>query len=302
MLSVFALVLISGTMMAQNIRVTGKVVDKTGLPAIGVSVLVQGTSTGVATDLDGAYEINVPANGTLVFSAIGMKTVTEQVNNRSVINVTMEEDAMLLDELVVTALGMKKERKALGYAVSDIKSEELMKNKTANPISSLSGKIAGVNITQSSGAAGSGAQIILRGGTSGSEGKDNQPLFVVDGIIFDNSSTLVGNSAFDGSYKSATTTSNRVMDINPEDIENMSILKGPAASALYGSRAANGVVIITTKKGKEGVVEVNINSKFSTSWVRSLPEVQTEYTRGYMDDQYDNQGNYLGTSFNDFSY
>ncbi|MDD2584780.1 MAG: SusC/RagA family TonB-linked outer membrane protein, partial [Bacteroidales bacterium] len=289
-------------MIAQNIKVTGKVIDKADLPGIGVSVLVQGTNTGVATDLEGLYEITAPANGTLVFSAIGMKTVTVPINGRSIINVTMEVDALLLDELVITALGMKKERKALGYAVSDIKSEELMRNKTANPISSLSGKIAGVNITQSSGAAGSGAQIILRGGTSGSEGKDNQPLFVVDGIIYDNSSTLVGNSAFDGSYKAATTTSNRIMDINPEDIENMSILKGPAASALYGSRAANGVVIISTKKGKEGVIEVNINSKLSTSWVRSLPDVQTQYTRGYMDDQYDNDRNYLGTVFNDFSY
>ena len=302
MLSVLTLVLLSSNLIAQNIKVTGKVIDKADLPGIGVSVLVQGTNTGVATDLEGLYEITAPANGTLVFSAIGMKTVTVPINGRSIINVTMEVDALLLDELVITALGMKKERKALGYAVSDIKSEELMRNKTANPISSLSGKIAGVNITQSSGAAGSGAQIILRGGTSGSEGKDNQPLFVVDGIIYDNSSTLVGNSAFDGSYKAATTTSNRIMDINPEDIENMSILKGPAASALYGSRAANGVVIISTKKGKEGVIEVNINSKLSTSWVRSLPDVQTQYTRGYMDDQYDNDRNYLGTVFNDFSY
>ncbi|MFA5642598.1 MAG: carboxypeptidase-like regulatory domain-containing protein, partial [Bacteroidales bacterium] len=195
MLSVLTLVLLSSNLIAQNIKVTGKVIDKADLPGIGVSVLVQGTNTGVATDLEGLYEITAPANGTLVFSAIGMKTVTVPINGRSIINVTMEVDALLLDELVITALGMKKERKALGYAVSDIKSEELMRNKTANPISSLSGKIAGVNITQSSGAAGSGAQIILRGGTSGSEGKDNQPLFVVDGIIYDNSSTLVGNSA-----------------------------------------------------------------------------------------------------------
>ncbi len=301
-LSVFTLILITGTMVAQNIRITGKVIDKTGQPAIGVSVLIEGTRTGVATDLDGKFTIEAPANSALLFSAIGMENQRVTVNNRSIINVTMAESSVFLDELVVTALGIKKERKALGYAVSDIKSEELMKNKTANPISSLSGKIAGVNITQSSGAAGSGAQIILRGGTSGSEGKDNQPLFVVDGVIYDNSSTLVGNSAFDGSYKSATTTSNRVMDINPEDIENMSILKGPAASALYGSRAANGVVLITTKKGKEGVVEVNVNSKLSTAWAKSLPEVQTQYNRGYMEDQYDKNKNYLGTVFNDFSY
>jgi len=301
-LSVFTLILITGTMVAQNIRITGKVIDKTGQPAIGVSVLIEGTRTGVATDLDGKFTIEAPANSALLFSAIGMENQRVTVNNRSIINVTMAESSVFLDELVVTALGIKKERKALGYAVSDIKSEELMKNKTANPISSLSGKIAGVNITQSSGAAGSGAQIILRGGTSGSEGKDNQPLFVVDGVIYDNSSSVVGNSAFDGSTRSATTTSNRVMDINPEDIENMSILKGPAASALYGSRAANGVVLITTKKGKEGVIEVSVNTKLSTSWAKSIPEIQTEYTRGYMEDQYDSQRNYLGTVFNDFSY
>ncbi|WRQ32085.1 SusC/RagA family TonB-linked outer membrane protein [Bacteroidales bacterium MB20-C3-3] len=301
-LSLLAIFLVSGNMFAQNISIRGKVVDKSGEPLIGVTVVIDGTRTGVATELDGTYSINAPANAVLRFTAIGMEDIREQVNNRTVINVTMNESSIFLEDVVVTALGIKKERKALGYAVSDIKSEELMKNKTANPISSLSGKIAGVNITQSSGAAGSGAQIILRGGTSGSEGKDNQPLFVVDGVIYDNSSTLVGNSAFDGSYKAASTTSNRIMDINPEDIENMSVLKGPAASALYGSRAANGVVIITTKKGKEGVVEVNINSKLSTSWVKSLPEVQNEYTRGYMQDQYDNQKNYLGTVFNDFSY
>jgi TonB-linked SusC/RagA family outer membrane protein len=301
-LSLLAIFLVSGNVFAQNINIRGKVIDKSGEPLIGVTVVIEGTRTGVATELDGTYSINAPANAVLLFTAIGMEDLKEQVNNRSLINVTMNESSIFLEDVVVTALGIKKERKALGYAVSDIKSEELMRNKTANPISSLSGKIAGVNITQSSGAAGSGAQIILRGGTSGSEGKDNQPLFVVDGVIYDNSSTLVGSSGFDGSYKAATTTSNRIMDINPEDIENMSILKGPAASALYGSRAANGVVIITTKKGKEGVVEVNINSKFSTSWVKSLPQVQNEFTRGYMEDQYDNQQNYLGTVFNDFSY
>lgn len=301
-LSVFVFLLITGSMWAQNLNVTGKVTDKKGEPVIGVYVLVEGTRTGTSSDINGNYAITAPANGKLVFTSMGYKEVVATVNGRAKIDVVMEDDARVLGDVVVTALGIKKERKALGYAVSDIKSEELMKNKTANPISSLSGKIAGVNITQSSGAAGSGAQIILRGGTSGSENKDNQPLFVVDGVIYDNSSTLVGNSAFDGSYKSATTTSNRVMDINPEDIENMSVLKGPAASALYGSRAANGVVLITTKKGKEGVVEVNVNSKLSTAWAKSLPEVQTQYTRGYMEDQYDKNKNYLGTVFNDFSY
>ncbi len=287
---------------AQNVKVSGTVSDINGEPLIGAYVLLQGTSTGTSTDVDGKYVIDVPADGTLVFQLMGMQDVTVPVNNRSVINVTMEEDAVMLEDVVVTALGIKKERKSLGYAVSDIKADELMKNKTANPISSLSGKIAGVNITQAGGGAGSGAQIILRGGTSAAEGKDNQPLIVVDGIIYDNSSSVVGNSAFDGSTKSSTTTSNRLMDLNPEDIENMSVLKGPAAAALYGSRAANGVIVVTTKSGKAGTVEVNVSSRFTSSWATHLPEVQNQYTRGYMEEEYDAAGNYVKTNFNDFAY
>lgn len=278
-LSVIALVLLSGTMIAQNIRVSGKVVDKAGLPLMGVSVMVDGTRTGAATELDGSYSINVPSNGALVFSAIGMQTQRVLVNNRSQINVTLEEDALLLDELVVTALGIKKERKALGYAVQDIKSEEILKNKTSNVLNSLSGKIAGVNVTQSSGSAGAGAQIIIRGGTSLE--RDNQPLFVVDGIIYDNSTPIGGNSGFDGATRGGSTNSNRIMDINPEDIENMSVLKGPAATALYGSRAAPGVIVITTKKGQEGTTRVSFSSKYSTSWVNRFPEQQDLYKRGF---------------------
>ena len=302
MMTIAAVILSAGAILAQNVKVSGTVVDVNNEPLIGVYVMVQGTTTGTSTDVDGKYTLDCPGNANLVFSLMGMKEVVVPVNNKSVINVTMEEDAVLLEDVVVTALGIKKERKSLGYAVSDIKSDELMKNKTANPISSLSGKIAGVNITQAGGGAGSGAQIILRGGTSAAEGKDNQPLIVVDGIVYDNSSSVVGNSAFDGSMKSATTSSNRLMDLNPEDIESMSVLKGPAASALYGSRAANGVILVTTKSGKSGVVEVNVASRFSTSWVTNLPEVQKQYTRGYMEEQYDKEGNYVSTNFNDFAY
>ena len=289
-----------GTLQAK--KITGSVMDAQSEPVIGASVLVKGTGTGAVTDLNGKFTVEAKPGDVLEISYVGYKTVTVKVTNATNFVVRMEDDSQALSEVVVTALGIKKERKALGYAMQDVNSEELMKMKTANPISSLSGKVAGVNITQSSGAAGSGAQIILRGGTSGSEGKDNQPLFVVDGIIYDNSSTVGGNSAFDGSMRSATTTSNRVMDINPEDIETMSVLKGPAAAALYGSRAANGVILITTKSGKEGVVEVNVNSKFTSTWVKSLPDTQNQYKRGYMDDQYDANKNYLGTVFNDFSY
>ena len=288
------------TAVAQSNKVTGVVKDANGEPLIGATVMVKGTNRGTATDVDGKYSINAPQGSTLVVTYIGSKPMEVKVSGSSV-DVVMKDGGNALDEVIVTALGIKKDRKSLGYAIDDIKSEEIMKNKTANAINSLSGKIAGVNITQSSGAAGAGAQIILRGGTSGSENRDNQPLFVVDGVIYDNSSSVVGNTAFDGTGKAQTTTSNRVMDINPEDIENMSILKGPAASALYGSRAANGVVLITTKKGKNGSVEINLNAKYISSRVKNLPKTQTSFKRGYMEDQYDQTGAYKGTVYRDLN-
>ena len=290
------------TAQAQNNKVTGVVRDTNGDPLIGATVMVKGTNRGTATDIDGRYSIAATPGSTLMISYIGSKPMEVKVTGNNM-DITMSEAGnTTLDEVVVTALGIKKDRKSLGYAIDDLKAEELMRNKTANAINSLSGKIAGVNITQSSGAAGAGAQIILRGGTSGAESRDNQPLFVVDGVIYDNSSSIIGNTGFDGTGTAQTTASNRVMDINPEDIENMSILKGPAASALYGSRAANGVVLITTKKGKEGTVEINLNAKYITSRAARLPKVQKDFVRGYMDDIYDDDGNFVESRFNDFSY
>lgn len=278
----------------------GTVLDENGDPAIGASVTVKGKKGGAATDLDGKFAISAVPGSTLQISYVGYTTVTTAAKEGMV--VTLTPDTENLQEVVVTALGIKKDRKSLGYAIDEVNADELMKNKSANPLSSLSGKVPGVNITQSSGAAGSGAQIILRGATSGSESRDNQPLFVVDGVIYDNSSAVGGNSAFDGSTNSSTTSSNRLMDINPEDIESMSVLKGPAASALYGSRAANGVILITTKKGKAGTIEVNLSAKYITSWVTRTPTMQTTFKRGYMEDLKDDEGNYLGTQYNDFAY
>ena len=262
-----------GVSFAQT-RVTGSVTDENGEPIIGASVMVKGTGKGSITDSNGNFTLSTSSGGILVVSYVGYETqeVPVSANPRIVLRTNTE----ILEEVVVTALGIRKDRKSLGYAVEDVKSEELMRNKQVNVINSLAGKIAGVNVTQSSGAAGSGSQIILRGGTSASESRDNQPLFVVDGVIYDNSSSVVGNSAFDGAGASASTTSNRVMDVNPEDIENISVLKGPAASALYGSRASAGVILITTKKGKEGAVEVNLSTKYISSWAKYLPETQTK--------------------------
>lgn len=262
--------------VAQAEKATGTVTDAAGEPLIGATVLLKGTKKGTSTNIDGKFTIDAPKGSTLVISYVGQKTQEVKVTGSDLtVKLSGTTD---LDEVVVTAMGIKKDRKALGYAIDNVGADELMRNKSANAINSLAGKVAGVTITQTSGAAGAGSQIVLRGGTSLE--RDNQPLFVVDGVIYDNSTSSIGNSAYDGMTKSATTNSNRVMDINPEDIENMSILKGPAASALYGSRAAAGVVIITTKKGKEGNVEVNLSAKYTTSWVKSLPKTQTKYKRG----------------------
>ncbi len=283
-MSLAAVLLSAGVALAQNVKVTGTVTDPAGEPMVGVFVMVQGTTTGVSTDVDGKYTINVPANGTLVYSVMGMKDAVVGVNNKSIINVIMQEDAVALDDVVVTAMGIKKERKALGYSVTEMSSKELLKNKQTNVVNSLAGKVAGVNVTQSGGAAGAGSSIIIRGGNSVNESRDNQPLFVVDGIIYDNSTVNGGNSGTDGVTKTATTFSNRVMDINPEDIESMSVLKGAAAAALYGSRAADGVIVITTKKGNgDGRVQVNFSSKYTYSTVTSGPSIQSVYGRGSYD-------------------
>ena len=276
-----------GTAYAQTQagEVTGIVYDSNGEPLIGAVVSVKGTNRGAATDADGKFRLQAKPGQVLVVSYVGAKTQEVAVGAARSYTVTLKSTTQNLDEVVVTALGIKKDKKSLGYAVDDLNADELMKNKSANAINSLSGKIAGVNITQTSGAAGAGSQIILRGGTSLE--RDNQPLFVVDGVIYDNSTSVVGNSAFDGTLSTSSTNSNRVMDINPEDIENMSVLKGPAAAALYGSRASAGVVIITTKKGKEGRVEVNLSAKYITSWVKDLPKTQNRYRRGFMKDNYD---------------
>jgi ferric enterobactin receptor len=221
MLSVLMMLFLSVTVMAQNIRVTGKVTDKTGQPIAGAAVVVEGTTIGASTNADGIYNLNAPGSATLLFSFLGLESQKVPVNNRNVINVTLSESSVVMQEFVVTALGIQKDKKALGYAIQDVKSDEILKNKQTNVINSLAGKVAGVNVTQSSGAAGAGSTIIIRGGNSASESRDNQPLFVVDGIIYDNATVNGGNSGTDGVTKTATSFSNRVMDINPEDIENV---------------------------------------------------------------------------------
>ena len=271
---------VSQTANAQQRTVTGTVLSDDGTPLPAVSVIIKGKGDGTQTDLNGKFSIAAKPGDMLVISTVGFGTQEIKVGNTSTIMVTLQKGDNKLEEVVVTALGIKKERRALGYSVSDLNSTELMKNKNTNVINSLAGKVPGVNVTQFGGSAGAGASITIRGGNSTSEGRQNQPLFVIDGIIYDNSTSVSGNTGTDGLSRSNTTYSNRIMDVNPEDIANLSVLKGAAAAALYGSRAADGVVIITTKQGKDGKVTVNFNSKISSSWANKLPEAQTEFGPG----------------------
>lgn len=271
--------MISGNLVAQGVPITGTVLSDDGNPLAGATVLVAGTTRATTTDNAGKFTINAAEGATLEFSYVGLST--QRVKAAPGMEVRLSEgESVAMNDVVVTAFGVKKERKALGYSVTELNAAELMKNKNTNVVNSLAGKVPGVNITQFSGSAGAGASITIRGGNSTSDGRQNQPLFVIDGVIYDNSTSVTGNTGTDGLSRSNTTYSNRIMDVNPEDIETISVLKGAAAAALYGSRAADGVVIITTKKGSEGSVKVNAVSKISTSWANKLPEAQTVFGNG----------------------
>lgn len=263
---------------AQERTVTGTVLSEDNSPVIGATVLLKGKKTGTQTDADGHFKISAIPGDVIVISGVGYTSQEVKVGNMSTIAVRLQRGNGQLEEVIVTAMGIKKERKALGYSAQSINSEELLKNKDANVINSLNGKIAGVNVTNSGGAPGSSASIIIRGGTSLE--RDNQPLFIIDGMPMDNSTGQGDNSAFDGTVNLSTTNSNRAMDINPEDIESISVLKGPAAAALYGLRAAAGAVIITTKKGQSGKVTASVNSRYTTNWVNKLPKQQGTYKQG----------------------
>ena len=264
---------------SQTKTVTGTVYsspDNTPMPS--VTVQVKGRTTGVITDEAGKYSISATSNDVLQFIYVDYQTEEKAVGSNNVINVTLTATENSMDDVVVTAMGIQRQKKALGYSVQEIKSDEILKNKNPNIINSLNGKIAGLNITNASGAPGASASIVIRGGTSLE--RDNQPLFVIDGMPMDNSTGQGDNSAFDGSTNLSTTNSNRAMDINPEDIESVSVLKGPAAAALYGLRAAAGAIVITTKKGKQGAVTVNLNSRYGNNWANRLPEQQSIYKQG----------------------
>ncbi len=262
--------------IAQDQTVSGTVTsEKDGASVPGVSVAVKGTTQGTLTNAAGAYSIAVNSRATLVFSAIGFVTQEMAVGNRSVINVVLAEDTKTLNEVVVTALGISRDKKALGYSAQGVDNEELVQNRQTNLVNALQGKVAGVTINSTGGAPGQGARILIRGINSIDVGRDNQPLFVIDGILLDNSTSTTGSGS------ELRGMSNRAADINPDDVESINILKGGAATALYGLRGANGVVVITTKSGKAGALRANFSSTYGVENVNKFPEIQDKYTIGY---------------------
>ncbi len=291
------LLTIPSTVNAQDINISGTVLDETGAPLPGVTVLKKGTTSGTTTDFDGRYELVASTNSTLSFSYIGYKTQDINVGSRTTVDLTMEPDAQSLDEVVVTALGISREKQTLGYAVQEIEGERLTVTPEPNIVNSLSGKIAGVQVTSGGSTVGASSRIIIRGNSSFG---DNQPLFVVDGTPIDNSSpNIAGGGGVDWG--------NTASDIDPNNIESISVLKGANASALYGVRAANGVILITTKKG--GKTGKNLGVSFTSSVVFDkaayFPKLQNEYGGGFDGSEYIynkyNQDNGTSLTYNEYA-
>jgi len=262
---------------AQEKTVTGKVSDASG-PLPGVTVVVKGTDTGTQSDFDGNYSIKAVVGDVLQFSFIGMQSVSITVGVSSNVNVTMTESAEALEEIVVTALGIKREKKSLGYSTQEVKGDAVNTVKDPNFVNSLSGKVAGIDV-KSSGTMGGSTNVIIRGYSS--LYNSNQALFVIDGVPVSNVNSNTDDQKEGGA---GYDYGNAAQDINPDDIESVNVLKGGAATALYGSRAANGVIVITTKKGKtqEGIgVTVNSSVTFNKFDADTFAEYQDEYGAGY---------------------
>jgi len=280
----------ASVLQGQGVQVTGNVTgvdDGAALP--GVSVVVRGTTIGAVTDFEGNYSITVPdASATLMFSFVGMLTQEVPLDGRTSVDVVLESTSTELDEVVVTALGVSREKKSLGYSVQEVDGDAVSGSAQSNFASSLSGKVSGVQIKAPNTMGGS-SNVLIRGSTSITG--NNQPLYVIDGVPVDNSNYATGGDGW-GGYDYG----NVAQDLNPNDIESISVLKGAAASALYGSRAANGVILVTTKKGKtrQGI-GVSVSSNFMVGKIdkSTLPQQQFEYGGGYGPFYEDATGNFF---------
>lgn len=258
----------------QQKQITGTITDNFGVPLPGVNVIVKGTSTGTSTDFDGNFSLDVDDDSTLVISYIGFKTVEIIVGDQTLIAVALEEDAASLDEVVINALGFAVRTDKLGSAVSSVKAEAMVRSGETSVANAIQGKMSGVNITRSNGDPGSGSNIRIRGANTifGS----TQPLVIIDGIPVSNSNTQGGASSSTGN---GTSQQSRLNDINPNDIETLQVLKGASAAALWGSRASNGVVIITTKSGKKGF-RVSFKTSLALDEVNATAPLQSNYGQG----------------------
>jgi len=262
---------------AQDKTISGTVTDQDGLPLPGVNIVVEGTTTGTQSDFDGNYQISASAGQVLLFSYIGQKDERRTVGAGSVINVQMLEDAQALEEVVVTAQGIKREKKALGYAVTSVGAEQLESRPEGDVARVLSGKAAGVQITAAGGMSGSGTNVTVRGLSSFSG--SNQALFIVDGVPFSNDTNQSGD------FIDGNTGSSRFLDLDPNNIENIEVLKGLAAATLYGTQGKNGVILVTTKAGAATTgpkkTEITISQTFYTLQHGSIPDYQQEYGNGF---------------------
>lgn len=281
--AVFLMLMLCLSVFGQGakIKVSGVVSDNTGETLIGASVAEKGTTNAVMTGMDGDYALTVPSNAVLVVTYVGFDPQEIPVNGKTKIDIVLKEDALALEEVVVTALGIKRDKKSLGYALQEIKGDQLTETRDANVANALAGKVAGLQVKQSGTGPSGSSRIVLRG--QNSIGGNNQPLIVVDGVPID--SNTGGTDDFYGNKN--VDRGSGMADISPDDIESMSVLKGPAAAALYGSRAGNGVIMITTKKGsKKQGVGVSINSNLTIENPMQLPKYQNVYGQG-TDGKYD---------------
>lgn len=282
----------ASALFAQTKVITGTVTSAVqGEGAIpGVTVQVKGTTVGAITGANGKYTINAPQSAsTLVFSYVGMKTQEVQIGGRSVIDIVMEADIRGLSEVVVTALGISREKKALGYSVQDLGGDKLEKAKVSNIVNAFQGKLSGVQITNSDGGVASGVRILIRGVNSLSASGNNQPLFIIDGVPINNATSDVG--AYGG-----RDYGNAASDINPADVENISVLKGASAAALYGSRAVNGVVLITTKSGKSQLGKQGLGITLEENMMFEKPLVLPKYQNLY------GQGSAVDAAAGDYAF
>ena len=274
-----AVALAIGQLQAQQRTITGKVTDEKGDPIPSASVVIKGMNRGTTTRPDGTFSLVLPANArTLVISSVNMEEAQVDIGNQSVLNVALRPGGRNLQEVVVTALGITRDKRSLGYASQNLKGEELSNKGEVNIVNALQGKVAGLNITNASGAAGASVNINIRGITSFTG--SNQPLFVIDGIPISNDVDRT-NSGPNGTLGD-NQPANRALDIDMNNVESVNILKGPAAAALYGSRASSGAIVISTKKGSSarGKAEVILNSNFSIQSAFGLPKVQNLYGEG----------------------